>query len=143
MTAAPVDILLVEDNEGDILLARKAFERTKVLNALHVVRDGEAALDFLNQRGEHADAPRPDLVLLDINLPKLDGHEVLAEIKASPDLRRIPVVMLTSSDRPSDIEASYAAHANSYITKPPDLSKLAEAVKSLEEYWFVLVKRPT
>jgi CheY-like chemotaxis protein len=142
MNIEAVDILLVEDNPGDVLLTKKAFERSRLLNRLHVVSDGEAALDFIHQRGVHKQAPRPALILLDINLPKVDGHEVLQEIKATPSLRQIPIVMLTSSEAPEDVTASYEAHANSYVTKPPTLSDLTNAVRELEDYWFALVKRP-
>ncbi len=142
MNVVAVDILLIEDNPGDVLLTKKAFERSRLPNRLHVVSDGEAALDFIHQRGAHENAPRPALILLDINLPKVDGHEVLREIKGTPNLRQIPIVMLTSSDAKEDVAASYEAHANSYVTKPPSLHDLTEAVRELEDYWFTLVKRP-
>lgn len=141
MNVDAVDILLVEDNAGDVLLTKKAFERSRLPNRLHVVTDGEAALDFIHQRGVHESAPRPALILLDINLPKVDGHEVLQEIKATPSLRQIPIVMLTSSDAQEDIRACYESHANSYVTKPPTLQDLTDAVRELEDYWFTLVKR--
>lgn len=137
-----VQILLVEDNPGDVLLTRKAFERSRLVNRLEVVGDGEAALDYLYRRGEFTDAKVPDLVLLDINLPKLDGHEVLAVIKNDPTLRSLPVIMLTGSDREADVLASYEQHANAYMTKPPDLTKLVDAMRTLEAYWFAMVRRP-
>lgn len=143
MNVQPVEILLVEDNPGDILLTRKAFESSKILNTLHVVTDGTAALEFLRGQGEHAGAPRPDLVLLDINLPGLDGHEVLATIKTDEALCNIPVVMLTSSGHERDVSASYQNHANSYICKPPTLEGLIKALGSLQEYWFAVVRLPT
>ena len=138
----PVEILLVEDNPGDVLLTRKAFERSKIANTLSVVTDGHEALEYLYRRGEYADAARPDLVLLDINLPRVSGQEVLETVKQDPVLCTIPVVMLTSSDRELDVLAAYASHANSYVSKPPDLRQLADAVSGLEQYWFMLVRRP-
>lgn len=142
MTEHPVEILLVEDNPGDVLLTQKAFQASKLLNRLHVVGDGEAALKFLRREPPYEDAVRPELVLLDINLPKLSGPEVLQAVKADADLRVIPVVMLTSSDRDSDVRQAYDQHVNSYITKPPSFSALMEVIKNLENYWFVVVKRP-
>lgn len=142
MTEHAVEILLVEDNPGDVLLTQKAFQASKLLNRLHVVGDGEAALKFLRQEGPYENAVRPDLVLLDINLPKLSGPEVLEAVKADADLRVIPVVMLTSSDRDSDVRQAYDQHVNSYITKPPSFAALVEVIKSLENYWFVVVKLP-
>lgn len=143
MNVQAAEILLVEDNPGDILLTRKAFKSSKILNSLHVVTDGTAALNFLRRQGEYSEAPRPDLILLDINLPGLDGHEVLAAIKADEDLCQIPVVMLTSSDHERDIAASYKNHANSYICKPPTLAGLSKALNSLQDYWFAVVRLPT
>ncbi|MEM9862915.1 MAG: response regulator [Myxococcota bacterium] len=137
----PIEILLVEDNPGDILLTQKAFERARILNQLSVVRDGESALDYLHQRSPYEDAARPELILLDINLPQVNGQEVLREIKSHPTLRRIPVIMLTSSERERDIANSYDAHANSYITKPPKLDQLAAAMERIDQYWFALVRR--
>ena len=143
MSEKVIEILLVEDNPGDVLLTKKAFQGSKLLNRLHVVTDGEAALQFLRREPPFQDAVRPDLVLLDINLPKVSGPEVLQAVKADPDLRVIPVVMLTSSDRDSDIRQAYDEHVNSYITKPPSFSALMDVIKNLENYWFVVVKRPT
>lgn len=143
MNVQPAEILLVEDNPGDILLTRKAFEASKILNSLHVVTDGTEALEFLRRQGAHTEAPRPDLVLLDINLPGLDGHEVLAAIKADEDLCQIPVVMLTSSDHERDVAASYQSHANSYICKPPTLAGLIKALSSVQDYWFAVVRLPS
>jgi len=138
----PIEILLVEDNPGDADLAREALEGSKLHNALHVVGDGVEALDFLRQRGKHARATRPDLILLDLNLPKKDGREVLAEIKGDADLKRIPVVILTISKDEEDILRSYNLHANCYITKPIDLSQFMKVVKSIEDFWLTIVKLP-
>jgi CheY-like chemotaxis protein len=137
-----IEILLVEDNPGDVDLAREAMENGKVRNTLHVVGDGEAAMAFLRRKGEYADAPRPDLVLLDLNLPKKDGQEVLAEIKSDDNLKCIPVVILTTSKSEEDISKSYNLHANCYITKPIDLRRFIEAVQAIEEFWFTIVKLP-
>jgi len=141
-TAKSIEILLVEDNPGDADLAREALQSGKVLNHLHVVADGEAAMAFLRRQGKHASAPRPDLVLLDLNVPKKDGREVLAEIKADPDLKRIPVVILTTSRAEEDILRSYNLHANCYITKPIDLHQFIAVMKSIEDFWFTIVKLP-
>ncbi|MCJ7667972.1 MAG: response regulator [Anaerolineae bacterium] len=138
----PVEILLVEDNPGDVRLMQEGFKESKVRNTLHVVRDGVEALAFLRGGGEYADAPRPDLVLLDLNLPKKDGREVLAEIKEDPDLKRIPVVVLTISKAEEDILRSYNLHANCYITKPIDLEQFLGVVKAIDEFWFTIVKLP-
>ena len=138
----PVEILLVEDNPGDVDLAKAALEDSKVRNALHVVNDGEEAMAFLRRRGKHKDAPRPDLVLLDLNLPKKDGREVLNEIKSDPDLMRIPVVILTISKDEEDILKSYNLHANCFITKPIDLSQFVKVVKAIEDFWLTIVKLP-
>ena len=142
MSAKVVEILLVEDNPGDVLLTKRAFAKSKIVNALHVVSDGAEALDFLARKGRFADAVRPDLILLDINLPKVDGHEFLNRVKADEELRGIPVVMLTSSEREADVSKAYAAHANSYISKPPSLEELIVAMRGLEDYWFQLVRLP-
>ncbi|GAB6880695.1 response regulator [Halorubrum gandharaense] len=138
----PVDILLIEDNPGDVRLTREAFTKARISNELHVARDGEEALDFLHQRGEHEDAPRPRLILLDLNLPKRDGDEVLAEIKADEDLRSIPVTVLTSSAAEEDIARSYELHTNAYLTKPIDPDEFVDVVRSFEEFWFTLVQLP-
>ena len=138
----PVEILLVEDNPGDVDLAKAALEDSKMRNTLHVVNDGEEAMAFLRRRGKHKDAPRPDLVLLDLNLPKKDGREVLNEIKSDPDLMRIPVVILTISKDEEDILKSYNLHANCFITKPIDLSQFVKVVKAIEDFWLTIVKLP-
>jgi len=137
-----IEILLVEDNPGDVRLTQEALKEAKVLNDLHVVEDGVEAMDFLRRERNYADAPRPDLILLDLNLPKKDGHEVLAEVKGDPDLRRIPVVVLTISQDEQDILKTYDLHANCYITKPVDLDQFLTVVKSIEDFWLTIVKLP-
>jgi len=139
----PIDILLVEDNPGDAVLAREALESGKVLVSLHVVGDGEEAMRFLQRTGEHARAPRPGLILLDLNLPRKDGREVLAEIKADPDLRTIPVVVLTTSSAEEDIARMYDLHANCFITKPIDLTQFLRVVRSIEDFWLTVVRLPS
>ncbi len=139
----PIRILLVEDNPGDVRLTREAFKEGKVLNQLHVVKDGVEAMSFLRREGEYADAPRPDLILLDLNLPKKDGREVLAEIKAQDDLKRIPVVVLTTSRDEEDVLKTYDLHANCFITKPVDLQQFIDVVRSVEEFWLTVVKLPS
>jgi len=138
----PVEILLVEDNPGDVRLTREALAEGKVRNNLHVAVDGVKALEFLRREGEYAGVVRPDLVLLDLNLPRKDGRQVLAEIKADPALRYIPVVILTSSEAESDIARAYDLHANCYITKPVDLDQFIHVVRSIEDFWFSIVKLP-
>ena len=138
-----IEILLVEDNAGDVQLTREAFEEAKVRNRLHVVSDGVEALQFLRQEGAFAAQPRPDLVLLDLNLPRKSGLEVLTEIKQDPELRQIPVVVLTTSQAEADITQSYSRYANAYITKPVDLDKFLEVVRSLEHFWLAVVRLPT
>jgi len=138
----PIEILLVEDNPGDARLAREAFQDAKVRNALHWVDNGQEAMDFLRKEGKHARAPRPDLILLDLNLPRKDGREVLAEIKADPDLKRIPVVILTVSKDEEDVMKTYNLHANCFITKPIDLNQFIKVVKSIEDFWLTVVKLP-
>jgi CheY-like chemotaxis protein len=138
-----VDILLVEDNPGDVRLTREAFSEIDLDEELHVVNDGEAALQFVHRRGEYADAPGPDLVLLDLNLPKVDGMEVLEEIKGDPDLRHIPVVVLTGSEAREDIAESYDRHTNAYLTKPIDPEEFVDLVGSFENFWLSLAKLPT
>jgi len=137
-----IEILLVDDNPGDVRLTKEALRDSKLINRLHDVSDGQEALAYLRQEGRHAEAVRPDLILLDLNLPKKDGREVLAEIKADPDLRRIPVVVVTSSQAEEDIVWSYDLHANCYISKPVDLDKFVEVVKSIEDFWVSIVKLP-
>ena len=141
-TPAPVEILLVEDNPGDVRLTREALKDAKVANNLNVVNDGEQALDYLNRRGRFADATRPDLVLLDLNLPKVDGREVLASIKADQDLRRIPVVVLTTSSAEEDILRSYDLHANCYVTKPVEFDSFLKIVESIDDFWLSIVRLP-
>ena len=138
----PIEILLVEDNPGDVRLTKEALNEGKVLNKLHVVEDGVEALAFLNREGRYADVSRPELILLDLNLPKKDGRDVLAEIKANGDLRRIPVVVLTTSRSEEDILKSYDLNANCYITKPVDLDQFFSVVKSINEFWLSIVKLP-
>jgi CheY-like chemotaxis protein len=138
-----IQILLVEDNPGDVRLTVEALKGAKVANQLHVVGDGEEAIDFLRQRGRHADAPRPDIVLLDLNLPRLDGRDVLADIKADADLAKIPIIVLTSSTAEADIQRAYALHANCYISKPVDFTEFISAVRSLEGFWLKIVRLPT
>jgi chemotaxis family two-component system response regulator Rcp1 len=138
----PIEILLVEDNPGDVRLTREALKEGKIKNNLHVVEDGAAALDFLERRGSHAGAPVPDLVLLDLNLPKVNGGEVLAEIKRSQRLRRIPVVVLTTSEAEEDILRSYELHANCYVTKPVGLEQFLRVVKQIDSFWLEVVKLP-
>ena len=138
----PVEILLVEDNPGDVRLTQEALKEGRVRNRLHVAGDGVEALAFLRREGRHASAPRPDLILLDLNLPKKDGREVLAEVKTDADLKRIPVVVLTTSEAEQDVLRSYDLHANCYITKPVDLEKFLGVVRSLEDFWLTIVRLP-
>jgi CheY-like chemotaxis protein len=138
----PVDVLLVEDDEGDILMTREAFEFYKIRNPLHVVTDGERALQFLRQTGQFADAPRPGLILLDINLPRLSGLEVLAELKQDPELAVIPVVILTTSQAEEDIVRSYRLHANAYVSKPVDFENFIAAIRQIDDFFMTLVKLP-
>ncbi|HJU29373.1 MAG TPA: response regulator [Candidatus Binataceae bacterium] len=137
-----VDILLVEDNEGDVRLTREVLKAAKMRNNLAVCGDGEDALDYLRMRGRHAGASRPDLILLDLNLPLCDGREVLAEIKADPDLRAIPVVVLTTSASEQDILRTYTLHANCFITKPVDLAQFMRVVQTIQDFWLDIVKLP-
>lgn len=139
---AVVDILLVEDNPGDIRLTRKAFEKAKLRNRLHVARTGEEALDFMFERGEYAESQRADLVLLDLKLPDYDGLDILRELKADPELRRIPVVILTSSDAEEDIVESYDRYANAFLSKPVDFKDLVAMVREIDHFWVTLVKLP-
>jgi CheY-like chemotaxis protein len=137
-----IDILLVEDDPGDVLLIEEAFADNKVRNRLHVVSDGVDALAFLRREGDYAGAPRPDLVLLDLNLPRKDGREVLAEVKADDDLRQIPVVVLTTSKAEEDVLRSYNLHANAYVTKPVDFDRFIEVVRQIDEFFVTVVKLP-
>ena len=138
----PIEILLVEDNPGDVDLAREALENSKIRNTLSVVGDGEEALAFLHRRGKYAAAPRPDLILLDLNLPRKSGREVLAEIKSDDYFKRIPVVVLTVSKDEEDIMESYNLHANCFITKPIDLHQFLRVVRAIEDFWLTIVKLP-
>lgn len=138
----PIDILLVEDNPGDVRLTQEALKEAKVRNDLHVVSDGVEAMTFLRKQGVYKDVPRPDIILLDLNLPKKSGHEVLSEIKSDDDLKRIPVVMLTVSKDEEDIIKSYNLYANCFITKPVDLGQFLTVVKSIEDFWLTVVKLP-
>jgi CheY-like chemotaxis protein len=138
----PFHVLLVEDDPGDELITREAFEENKVRNALHVARDGEEALDFVYRRGRFADAPRPGLILLDLNLPKFDGREVLARIKSDPDLMTIPVVILTTSEAEEDIVRSYQLHANAYVTKPVDFDRFLGVVRQIDDFFVSVVRLP-
>ena len=135
-----VDVLLVEDDPGDVLMTREAFEYHKLRNVLDVVTDGEQALQFLRRSGDYADAPRPGLILLDLNLPRVDGLEVLAEIKADPVLKVIPVVILTTSQAQQDVLRSYALHANAYVSKPVDFERFMEAIRQIDNFFVTLVK---
>ena len=140
--ANPIVVLLVEDDPGDELMTREAFEENKVRNELHVARDGEDALDFVYQRNQHVDAPRPDLILLDLNLPKYDGREVLAQIKQDTGLRSIPVVVLTTSQAEEDVLRSYHLHANAYVNKPVDFNRFIDVVKQIDNFFVSVVKLP-
>jgi len=142
MDPQPINILLVEDNPGDVRLTVEALKEGKVHNHLAVAPDGVHALAFLRREGEYRDAPRPDVILLDLNLPRMDGREVLSEIKADEQLRRIPVVVLTTSKAEEDILRSYSLHANCYVTKPVDLDQFITVVKSIEDFWFSIVRLP-
>lgn len=138
-----IDILLVEDNPGDVRLTQEAFKEGMLRNNLHVVMDGEAAMDFLQHKGQYAAVPRPDLILLDLNLPKMNGREVLTAIKQDPDLKRIPVVVLTTSQDETDIMESYRQFASSYIVKPVSMEKFIKVVSSFKQYWLSVVKLPS
>jgi CheY-like chemotaxis protein len=135
-----VDVLLVEDDPGDVLMTKEAFEHYRLRNVLHVVTDGEQALQFLRRTGGYADAPRPGLILLDLNLPRLDGLEVLAELKADPVLKVIPVVILTTSQAQQDVLRSYALHANAYVSKPVDFETFMEVIRQIDNFFVTVVK---
>jgi len=137
-----VDVLLVEDDPGDILMTREAFQHHKIQNKLHVVTDGEQALQFLHQTGEYTGAPRPGLILLDLNLPRRSGHEVLAELKEDPQLRVIPVVILTTSQAEEDILRSYSLHANAYVSKPVDFERFMDVIRQIDSFFVTVVKLP-
>jgi CheY-like chemotaxis protein len=142
ITGRPIEILLVEDNPGDVRLTQEAMKDAKVRNHLHVAADGVEAMAFLRREGRHASAPRPDLVLLDLNLPKKDGLEVLEEIKGDDELRSIPVVILTSSPAEQDVLRSYRLRANAFVTKPVELERFLEVVRSIESFWLEIVRLP-
>jgi CheY-like chemotaxis protein len=139
----PIEVLLVEDDPGDVLLIREAFDFNKVHNNLNVVSDGEQALDYLRGTGDYADAIRPDLVLLDLNLPRKDGREVLAEVKTDPDLRTIPIVVLTTSEAEEDVLKSYQLHANAYVTKPVDFERFVSIVRQIDDFFVSVVRLPS
>jgi CheY-like chemotaxis protein len=137
-----IEILLVEDSPADVLLTREAFEQNKILNTLYVAEDGVQAMDFLYKRGAYASVPRPDLILLDLNLPRKNGREVLAEIKADPDLKKIPIVVLTTSSAEEDVLRAYDLNANCYVVKPVGFDNFMEAVQSIRHFWFSIVTLP-
>jgi CheY-like chemotaxis protein len=139
----PIEVLLVEDDPGDVLLIREAFEFNKVHNNLHVVSDGEQALAYLRREGEHAGVNRPDLVLLDLNLPRKDGREVLAEVKQDETLRTIPIVVLTTSEAEEDVLKSYQLHANAYVTKPVDFERFVSIVRQIDDFFVSVVRLPS
>lgn len=142
MKYQPVEILLVEDNPVDVMMTKEAFCGARVCNNLHVVEDGEEAMDFLYKRGKYSSAPSPEIILLDLNLPRKDGREVLAEIKGDASLRHIPVIILTTSEDEEDIWRSYELQANCFITKPVDMEQFTKALDCLGEFWFTLVRLP-
>jgi two-component system, chemotaxis family, response regulator Rcp1 len=139
----PVEILLVEDNPVDVILAKEAFDNGRMVNNLHVAEDGEEAMDFLYKRGKYSSAPTPEIILLDLNLPRKDGREVLAEVKQDQSLRHIPVIVLTTSEDARDIWKSYELQANCFITKPEDMEQFTKAMECLGEFWFGLVRLPS
>jgi CheY-like chemotaxis protein len=138
----PIDVLLVEDDPGDELITREAFEHHKIANTLHVAHDGAEGLDFLYRRGQFSDAPRPDLILLDLNLPKFNGRQVLETVKSDPDLQDIPVVVLTTSSEQEDVLSSYDLHANAYVTKPVDLDQYMAAIRQIDSFFVQIVRLP-
>jgi len=140
--AKPIDILLVEDNPGDVRLTQEALRDAKVRNTLNVVRDGEEAMLYLQRRGRYKEATRPDVIFLDLNLPRKTGLEVLKDVKADDELKRIPIVVITTSNAEQDIVKSYDLHANCYVTKPVDLGQFLEVVKSIEDFWLSIVRLP-
>ena len=142
VTQNVIDVLLVEDDPGDVLMTREAFEQHKVVNTLHVVSDGVEATKFLRRQDEYADAPRPGLILLDLNLPRKDGREVLADIKSDPDLLDIPIVVLTTSAADEDILRSYKLHANAYVTKPVDFNRFVDVVRQIDHFFVSVVSLP-
>ena len=138
----PIEVLLIEDDPGDELMTREAFEENRIGNRLHVARDGAEALDFLYQRGEHAQAPRVDLILLDLNLPKYDGRQILEHIRSDPGLTHTPVVILTTSSAEEDIMSSYKLHANAFVTKPVDVNRFIAAVRQIDDFFVTVVRLP-
>jgi len=142
-TNKPIAILMAEDNATDVMLTKEALAHAKVLNTLHVVSDGIEAIEFLQRRGKYGKAPTPDLVLLDLNMPRKNGQEVLAEIKADANLKHIPVVILTTSKAEEDVLKAYGLHANCYVIKPVDFDVFADVVRSIEQFWFSVVRLPT
>jgi chemotaxis family two-component system response regulator Rcp1 len=142
MNVVPIDILLVDDSPSDVLLTREALKDARIANDLSVARDGEEAMDYLRQQGEHADKTRPDIVILDLNLPRKDGREVLREIKGDDSLRRIPVVILTTSSSDRDIGECYDSYANCFLTKPIDFDEFIDVVRSMEHFWISVVRLP-
>lgn len=142
LAVEPIHILLVEDSPADVRLTQEVMRDAKIANELHVVNDGEAAMDFLRQQGDYSDRPRPDLMLLDLNLPRKDGREVLAELKQDPALRTIPVIVLTTSSAEGDVVRSYELAASCYITKPIDLDEFIRVVRSIESFWLSVVRLP-
>jgi CheY-like chemotaxis protein len=142
LPARPIEVLLVEDDPGDVLMTQEAFADYKIANRLNVVTNGEDAIAYLRKQGEYADAPTPDLVLLDLNLPRRDGREVLRDVKADPELRRIPIVVLTTSDAKEDVLASYDLHANAYVRKPVDFEQFVEAVRAIDDFFITVVRLP-
>jgi CheY-like chemotaxis protein len=142
LPARPIEVLLVEDDPGDVLMTQEAFADYKIANRLSVVTNGEDAIAYLRKQGEYADAPTPDLVLLDLNLPRRDGREVLRDVKADPELRRIPIVVLTTSDANEDVLASYDLHANAYVRKPVDFEQFVEAVRAIDDFFITVVRLP-
>lgn len=139
----PIEILLVEDSSTDVMLAEEALEHAKMRNNLHVVKDGVEAMAFLRKQGKYAGVPRPDLVLLDLNMPRKDGREVLSEVKADDDLKCIPIVVLTTSKAQADVLKAYGLHANCYISKPVDFEQFANVVQAIDQFWFTVVTLPT
>jgi CheY-like chemotaxis protein len=142
ITMKPIDILIVEDNAGDLRLIRDVLHDSKVSNKINSVRDGEEALEYIFKKGRHVDKATPDLIILDLNLPRKDGREVLAEIKSDPQLKKIPVVVMTMSQSEEDILKAYNLHANCFVTKPIDLDQFIKVVKSIEDFWLTIVKLP-
>jgi CheY-like chemotaxis protein len=139
----PIEVLLVEDDEGDVLMTREALDEGKVFNRLAVVGDGVEAIAYLRREQPYADVTRPDLVLLDLNLPKRDGRQVLEEVKADPELRRIPIVVLTTSEAEEDVLRSYDLHANAYVTKPVDFDRFVEVIRQIDDFFISVVRLPT